>query len=61
MADGNTSVGFSGRQGFKRVNTTIYDEVRCLITVFSLDTADHPFQALKDDSLYKNNEPYLNE
>ena len=30
-------------------------------TVFSLDTTHLPFQALKDDSLYKNNEPYLNE
>jgi GNAT superfamily N-acetyltransferase len=36
MTDGTTSMGFSGRQGFKRVNTTIRDEVRCLITdVFS--------------------------
>ncbi len=32
MADGATSVGFSGRRGFKRMNTPIRDEVRCLIT-----------------------------
>jgi hypothetical protein len=25
MADGTTSVGFSGRQGFKSVNTTIHE------------------------------------
>ena len=31
MADGAASVGFSGRHGFKRVNTTIRDEVGCLI------------------------------
>jgi radical SAM superfamily enzyme YgiQ (UPF0313 family) len=29
-------------------------------TVFSSDEAHIPFQALKDDSLYENNEPYLN-
>jgi hypothetical protein len=27
-------------------------------TIFSLDTAHLPFQALKDDSLYENNEPH---
>ena len=37
MADGATSVGFPGRQGFKRVNTTIRDEVRCLITELQKD------------------------
>ena len=30
-------------------------------TVLSLDTTHLPFQALEDDSLYENNEPYLNE
>ena len=30
-------------------------------TVFSLDTAHLPFQALKDDSPYENDEPHLNE
>jgi plasmid maintenance system killer protein len=37
MADGAASVGFSGRQGFKRVKTTIRDEVRCLITELQKD------------------------
>jgi len=31
MEDGAVSVGFPGRQGFKRVKTTIPDEVRFLI------------------------------
>jgi len=46
MADGATSVGFSGRQGFKRVNTTIRDEVRSLITELQKDReANHAMQA----------------
>jgi hypothetical protein len=46
MADGATSVGFSGRQGFKRVKTTIRDEVRCLITELQKDReANHAMQA----------------
>jgi len=46
MADGATSVGFPGRQGFKRVNTTIRDEVRCLITELQKDReANHAMQA----------------
>ena len=46
MADGATSVGFPGRQGFKRVNTTICDEVRCLMTELQKDgEANHAMQA----------------
>ena len=37
MADGATSVDFLGKQGFKRVNTTICDEVRCLMTELQKD------------------------
>ena len=46
MADGATSVGFSGGQGFKRLNTTIRDEVRSLITELQKDReANHAMQA----------------
>jgi len=46
MTDGATSVGFPGRQGFKRVNTTIRDEVRCLMTELQKDReANHAMQA----------------
>jgi len=46
MGDGATSVGFSGRQGFKRMNTTIRDEVRCLITELQKDReANHAMHA----------------
>jgi len=47
MVDGTTSVGFPGRQGFKRVNTTIRDEVRCLMTELQKDReANHAMQAM---------------
>jgi hypothetical protein len=42
MADGATSVGFPGRHGFKRVNTTIRDEVRCLMTELQKDREANP-------------------
>ena len=37
MADGATSVDFPERQGFKRVNTPIRDEVRCLTAELQKD------------------------
>ncbi len=47
MADGATLVGFPGRQGFKRLNTTIRDEVRCLMTGLQKDEeANHAMQAI---------------
>jgi len=46
MADGATSGGISGKQGFKCLNTTIRDEVRCLITELQKDReANHAMQA----------------
>jgi len=46
MADSTASVGFPRRQGFKRVNTTIRDEARCLITELQKDReANHAMQA----------------
>ena len=46
MADGTTSVGFLGRQGFKSLNTTIHDEVRCLMAELHKDReANHAMQA----------------
>ena len=45
MADGATLVGFSGRQGFKGLNTTIRDEVRSLITELQKDGEANPCHA----------------
>ena len=46
MADGATSVGFPGRQGVKRLDTPIRDEVRCLMTGLQKEReANHAMQA----------------